>query len=198
MTNIQCMPTTQKEKVQNSQAGMLQQNDIINQQGNCVKKLQNTKKETKDNKHWVIIELSSVKKQLLNLKLPISWHTNFSSGLFRNIQILTINNRKEKKPLYIQIVGLFDFNDVFKIINHSELTNTTLQTPKHTHTRTLHGSFHSPVLFSQYLAQKPLTSGTAIIFWVTMLSRMKENATWSSSSSKGLIAFSKRANLSSF
>lgn len=63
---------------------------------------------------------------------------------------------------------------------------------------TAYTSFPSPVLLLQYLAQRQLTSGTAIIFWVTMLSRMNENATWSSSSSKGLIAFSKRANLSSF
>lgn len=45
---------------------------------------------------------------------------------------------------------------------------------------------------------KQLTSGTAIIFWVTMLSKMKEKATWSSSSRRGLIAFSNRASLSSF
>lgn len=43
-----------------------------------------------------------------------------------------------------------------------------------------------------------LTSGTAIIFCVTMLSRMKEKATWSSSSSRGLMAFSSLTSLSSF
>ena len=41
-----------------------------------------------------------------------------------------------------------------------------------------------------------LTSGTAFIA-ATMLSRMKEKATWSSSSSSGLMAFSTRENLSS-
>ena len=117
-----------------------------------------------------------------------------------------------------QIPGVFDFNDNAliqqkgfflklytslkkrkKITYQFELTNTTLQTPQwYTHIQTLFWPFLSFVLSSQYSTHRPLTSGTAIIFWVTMLSRIKENATWSSSSSKGLIAFSKRANLSSF
>ena len=42
-----------------------------------------------------------------------------------------------------------------------------------------------------------LTFSTALI-WVSMVSRMKERATWSLSSSSGLIAFSNRINLSSF